>query len=83
MKTFFKMNDIKWWNRKKKQVQKKMMLTCVNFLNTWLELLNRKYLILKNHEAQLSTNQMLKDKILKKINYTKWFKKIEVKKMRT
>ena len=70
--------------KKKTNAKKKLMSTCVNFLNTWPVLLNRKYLILKNHEAQLLTNQMLKDKVKeKKFNYTKGLKKIEVKRMRT
>ena len=48
-----------------------MISTCVNFSNSWLGSLGQKHLIFKNHKAQFLVNQMLKDEIEKKINYTK------------
>ena len=60
---FFKKNNFKPWN----QEIKKRMLTRINFLNLWPESLNQKYYTWKNNEAQFPVNQMLKDKIKKKI----------------
>jgi hypothetical protein len=61
-----------------------MISTCVNFSNSWLGSLGEKHLIFKNHKAQFLVNQMLKDEIEKKINYTKVSKqkKIAIKRMR-
>jgi hypothetical protein len=42
-----------------------MMSSRVNFLNSWLKLLNQKHSIWKNNEAQFPTNQMLKNEIEK------------------
>jgi hypothetical protein len=52
-------------------MSKKMMSTLVNFSNLWPKLLNWKHHKWKNRKASSSTNQILKDKIEKKINYTK------------
>jgi hypothetical protein len=41
------------------------MSSRVNFLNSWLKLLNWKHSIWKNNEAQFLTNQMLKNEIKK------------------
>jgi len=45
--------------------EKKMMWTCVNFSNLWHGSLDQKHLIYKNYKAQFSTNQILKDEIIK------------------
>jgi len=51
----------------KEKTSKKTMSTCVNFSNMWPGLLDQEHQIWKNYIAQFSTNQILKDKIRKRI----------------
>jgi len=60
------------------------MSICVNFSKLWSQSLNQKYSIYKNQKAQFLTNQIMKDKIKKKLilkNDPK--QKIGIKRMRT
>jgi hypothetical protein len=53
-----------------KKISKKMS-THFNFSNSWSGSLDQKHPILKNHDVWFLTNQILKDEIIKKINYIK------------